>query len=228
MFISASKLKRRFRAKGRYYRIGLENGVEVPCRSTLEIFRKGYDIEGNKPNALFVMMNPGGSTTLGLAEGQEDGELYSHKSVDLAKKIKLTPLCDAKPDRTQYQVMRIMEHYNWNYVRVLNLSDIRDVDSADFIERYRAYDNSYFSIFSNVRYQERMGYLQDLDEKPIIAAWGISPDLEELALAAIECLPRNIKGLQGDSSYKYLHPLPRKWTEPRKWLQRFLEDVHLD
>lgn len=228
MFTSASKLKRNFKAKGRFYKIEIENGIEVPCRSTLEIFRKGSDIEIIKPNALFVMMNPGGSTTLGLDKEKEDGELYSYESLDLSEKIRLTPLYDAKPDRTQYQVMRIMDYYNWDYVRVLNLSDIREVTSSEFIQNYRKYNNLYLSIFSKVRDKERLSLLEDLDDKPIIVAWGVSPDLEELALSAIEGLKRQLKGIQGDSPYKYLHPLPRKWTEPRKWLVRFLEEVDLN
>jgi hypothetical protein len=228
MYIPASKLRCRFKAKGRFYRISINNSTEVLCRSTLEIFRRGFNIEMIKPNALFVMMNPGGSTTLGLAKGLENGELYADTSLELAEKIRLTPLCDANPDRTQYQVMRIMDHYNWNYVRVLNLSDIRDVNSGDFIQSFREYNNIYLSIFSKLRDQERLHLLEDLVSKPVIAAWGVSPDLEELALSAFKCLPPHIKGLQGDSSFKYLHPLPRKWSEPRKWLKRFLEEVHLN
>ena len=37
-----------------------------------------------------------------------------------------------QPDNAQYQVMSVMEHIGWNYVRVINLSDIRCPKSHEF------------------------------------------------------------------------------------------------
>ncbi|PYI51009.1 hypothetical protein [Paenibacillus flagellatus] len=228
MFIAAAKLKRRFLAKGRFYKIALDGGIEVRCRSVLDIIRKDYAWEENDPDALVVMMNPGSSTTIGLAQEQEDGGTYGHSQVDLAENIKATPWYDAIPDRTQYQVMRMMSHYGWDYVRVLNLGDIRDVDSDEFIRMVRQYDNPHFSIFSPDRDEERRALLEGLTDKPIVAAWGVSPALEELAVQAMRCLPGVVHGLKGEMDYQYFHPLPRKWGEPRKWLERFLQEVRFE
>jgi hypothetical protein len=226
MFIPASKLKRRYLARGRFYRIKYQSQIVIPCRSTLEIYARQYEHESLEPDAYVIMENPGGSESLEVSEGHIDGPLYLSTDMNLASQIHNTTLTKAKPDRTQYQVMRLMNIYNWNHVRVINLSDIRTTSSTNLIDLYEQLNDDHLSIFSDVRDSERIEKLQGIACKPVIAAWGTIDGLRDLANMAMSKLPDRIKGLPGNKPYKFLHPLPRKYGEPRKWLERFVNEVN--
>ncbi len=226
MFIPASTIKRRYIVKGRFYRVNYKNQNIIPCRSVLEILAREYEqLQSLEPDAFIVMENPGRSESLEISEGHMDGPLYLSTDTDLARHIQNTILTKAKPDRTQYQIMRLMNAYNWNHVRVINLSDIRTTNSNNMIELYAQLNDDHLSIFSSVRELERINICQGILNKPIITAWGTSDGLRELAILAMSKLPDHIKGLPGDKPYKFLHPLPRKYGEPRKWLERFINEV---
>jgi len=173
------------------------------------------------------MLNPGESKSLDEINGSIDGPLYCTASISIAEKIRSTPLTNAKPDRTQYQIMRLMNHFGWSYVRIINLSDIRNTTSGELIKQHQRHQNPYLSIFSDSRDIERSTWLINQESKPMVVAWGINSQFEELAMSAIRKLPSHIKGIQGDEPYKYFHPLPRKGGEARKWLERFLREVKL-
>lgn len=127
------------------------------------------------------MENPGGSESLEVSAGHIDGPLYLSTDMNLASQINNTALTKAKPDRTQYQVMRLMNFYNWNYVRVLNLSDIRTTSSTSLIDLYTQLNDDHLSIFSDVRNAERIHQLRGITYKPVIVAWGTSDGLRDLA-----------------------------------------------
>ncbi|WP_066057266.1 hypothetical protein [Robertmurraya korlensis] len=171
------------------------------------------------------MLNPGDSVSLEEIGGSIDGPLYSSESLTISDQIRNTPLTNAKPDRTQYQIMRLMNHYAWSYVRIINLSDIRNTISGDLIEDHQRLQVPYLSLFSDYRDTERTVWLQHQESKPIVVAWGVNPKLEEMANNAIQKLPIHIKGLQGDEPYQYFHPLPRKGGEARRWLERFIREI---
>ncbi|MDN4070904.1 DUF1643 domain-containing protein [Paenibacillus vini] len=225
MFIPASTLKRRYLVKGRFYRIKYQSQNIIRCRSTLEIFVRQNHVQSSfEPDAYVIMENPGGSESLEVTAGHIDGPIYLSTDVNLASQIERTPLTNAKPDRTQYQIMRLMSNYNWNHVRVLNLSDIRTTSSTDLIETYMELGDHHLSVFSDVRNSERSLKLQVSANKPVIAAWGTSEGLRHLAGMALSKLPDNVKGLQGNKPYKFLHPLP-KYGKPRQWLEDFINEV---
>ena len=79
------------------------------------------------PDSLVIMMNPGGSEP--MKKSVEN--LYTYKNINLlADSLKSgDDIVKTKPDRTQYQIMRIMEWQQWSHVRVINLSDIRNPKS---------------------------------------------------------------------------------------------------
>lgn len=226
IFNPPRQLRRQFHAKGRFYRLDL-NGYIIACRSTLEIFQNNIDIDDYFPDAYFTMLNPGESKSLEEIDGSIDGPLYSSDSITISEQIRNTPLTNAKPDRTQYQIMRLMNHYGWSYVRIINLSDIRNTTSGNLIEEHQRLQNPYLSVFSDCRDSERSTLLIDQESKPFVVAWGINPKLEEMAMSAVRKLPSHIKGLQGDEPYQYFHPLPRKGGEARRWLERFVREVKL-
>lgn len=131
-FIPADELKRKFGVFGHFYSVLVAPKNVVECRSMLEIVVSEYDpkttatLSSRKPDAVFIMMNPGSSRPL----TEVDNRIHAKAIHELP--ISLVP---TKPDTTQYQVMRVMHHCEWRHVRVLNLSDLRCPQSSVFNSR---------------------------------------------------------------------------------------------
>src|SRR5277367_4646709 len=106
-FIPAKKLKELYDVFGHFYSVKVAPNKVVDCRSVLEIMQKAHAPEqtsvltDRKPDAVFIMMNPGSSRPL----VEVDNRISAKAIHELP--ISLVP---TKPDTTQYQVMRIM-HY---------------------------------------------------------------------------------------------------------------------
>ncbi|RAP74378.1 hypothetical protein [Paenibacillus montanisoli] len=225
MFIDSNKLKRQYAAKGRFYQIGYQNGKNALCRSCLDIFSRNLDIDNQSPDAFIIMQNPGDSVSLEAIDNSFDGPIYRRTHPRLDQLIRQTPITMAKPDKTQYQVMRLMHHYGWNYARVLNLGDLRDTVSDSFIKKFLIINDRYLSIFSGVRNTELFNLIHTIDSKPTVVAWGVDRRLKSLAIQALGALPDHICGLSGDHEHLFYHPLPRKNEGPRKWLERFISEI---
>src|SRR6202042_3301860 len=124
-------------------------------RSVLEIVeadhvpKKKAAISDRRPDAVFIMMNPGSSRPL----NEVDNRIHAKAIHELS--ISLVP---TKPDTTQYQVMRVMHHCEWRHVRVLNLSDLRCTKSVKFFKQFKqleavaSFDSH--SVFSSRRKHE--------------------------------------------------------------------------
>ena len=115
----------------------------------------------NKPDLMVIMMNPGASEPV---DGNDDGR----KEVETI------------PDNTQYHIIEVMKHCNFNYARVINLSDLREADSKKFLPKIESLGKTY-SIFS------RKNDFNNLFEPnvPVICAWGVDEKLEPLIEEAI-------------------------------------------
>ncbi len=172
------------------------------------------------------MMNPGSSIPL-----EPINNAISEAGINRLA-ISLVP---TRPDTTQYQVMRVMHYCGWDHVRVLNISDMRDPKSGNFITRYRKVEESTgfqaHSIFSGERRDELRGKLLRKPEAPIVYAWGVSADLDPLIQ---RCLTR-ISGMPDRSDFagllkpgtdnKYFHPLPTLQKDKMKWVNNILEKM---
>lgn len=218
-FIPASDLKKIFDVFGHFY--SLKTSSETyQCRSSLEIVRKGTSPNGldtKKADAIFVMMNPGSSKPL----NEHLGSVV--KESDISKlNVSLVP---AKPDTTQYQLMRVMLNKDWKHVRVINLSDLRDPKSGSFIKVSNEYaekhKSSLHSIFSKTRSAELTRKLTRDTNAPIVLAWGVSDDLDPLIEPAISVLNNHkcITGLKKEGTdAKYYHPLPTLQKDKVAWV----------
>jgi hypothetical protein len=216
-FVPAATLKTYFRVHGHFYDVSLAS-LCISCRSVLEIvrhdFRSGH--HQGAPDAVVIMMNPGSSKPLrGEPEQLKRGQLPS-----IRKKLVST-----RPDTTQYQIMRVMHSCGWDYVRVLNLSDLREPKSANFARQYRSLesDQQYrqHSIFCDGRTRELTRALRRKPNAPIICAWGISPQLDPLIGQCTHAIRQHgaVVGLQkGDCSHRYFHPLPALQGDKRAWV----------
>ena len=224
-FIPADELKCKFSVFGHFYSVQVAPKRVVECRSVLEIVdtdhapKKMDDLSHRKPDAVFIMMNPGSSRPL----VEVNNRIHAKAIHELP--ISLVP---TKPDTTQYQVMRIMHYCEWQHVRVLNLSDLRCSKSGEFFKQFKGLEEELsfdaHSVFSDRRKDELASKL--IDGISVIRAWGVSPHLDPLI---DRCLARLIKtktvrGLMKEGATgKYLHPLPSLQTQQVEWVNRMVE-----
>jgi len=229
-FIPAADLKSTYEVLGHFYSIEFAPKSIVDCRSVLEIvdkelvLKKTATISDRKPDAVFVMMNPGSSKPLLPV----DHHVHTDSIYDLS-----TSLVPTKPDTTQYQVMRLMHYCDWRHVRVLNLSDLRCSKSNAFFKQYKALEVDGFdshSIFSKRRANELASKLKRHKAVPAIQAWGVSSELDLLIDRCTAKLGRSrtINGLLKEGTEnKYLHPLPSLQSQKLLWIDRMVEQFHI-
>ncbi len=226
-FIPANELKNKYGVFGHFYSIELARKKVVDCRSVLEIVEKSHAPENTsslssiKPDAVFIMMNPGSSRPLTEVSNRIHAEAIHELPISLVP---------TKPDTTQYQVMRLMHYCEWHHVRVLNLSDLRRTSSGKFFKKFKQLeDETTFdshSVFSARREHELALKLTKHKTIPVIRAWGVSGDLDPL----IErCISRTIKNkttrglLKDGTTDKYFHPLPSLQKQKLLWVSRMVE-----
>lgn len=224
-FIPAEELKSKFDVFGHFYSVQVAPKKFVECRSVLEIVeadhapKKTADLSRRKPDAAFIMMNPGSSRPL----TEVNNRIHAKAIHELP--VSLVP---TKPDTTQYQVMRLMHHCEWRHVRVLNLSDLRCSQSGVFFEQFMGLEDDFsfeaHSVFSDRRRDELA--LKLIDGFSVIRAWGVSPHLDPLIDRCMSKLieAKVVRGLLKDgTTQKYLHPLPSLQSQQVEWVNRMVE-----
>ena len=225
-FIPAAELKKTYDVFGHFYSVELASKEVVECRSVLEIASKDHtptdhsELSTLRPDAVFIMMNPGSSRPL--------VEVNNHIHARAIRKLPIS-LVPTKPDTTQYQVMRLMHFRGWRHVRVLNLSDLRSPKSAEFIKQFqRLEDEENFdshSVFSDARTGELSLKFPTSRKTPLVLAWGLSDKLNPLIDRCVSRLPRksNLMGLlEPGTTNKYRHPLPSLQRDKRAWLDKIV------
>lgn len=224
-FIPAEKLKSKFDVFGHFYSVQVGPKKCVECRSVLEIVetahapKKTAALSSRKPDAVFIMMNPGSSRPL----TEVDNRIHAKSIHELA--VSLVP---TKPDTTQYQVMRVMHYCEWRHVRVLNLSDLRCPQSAVFFKQFKGLEKDHLfdahSVFSDRRADELT--LKLPSGIPVIRAWGVSPHLGPLIGRCLSRLTKAklVRGLLKEgTTNKFLHPLPSLQSQKVEWINRMVE-----
>jgi len=233
-FLYADELKNIFTVYGSYYDLLPDDGKKIKCRNILEIFRRSYfnplpeplSLSSSQPDSIFVMMNPGSS------EPRQFG--FREPALDLPGdpgELSLLEMVFAKPDVTQYQVMRIMAEMKWDHVRVVNLSDIREPKSLKFFKQVKEFENNYsdvHTVFSQLRSEER-GRIFDLKEEksPVILGWGRDKSLLPLAEKALKFLEDfKTKGIVSPGHPElYSHPSPNLQKAKIEWLEDIFEQL---
>ncbi len=230
-FIPAKELKLNYGVYGHFYSVELDRGEVIHCRSVLEIASHSRapadcsELSAMRPDAVFIMMNPGSSKPLVEVDNQIRSRSISSLSISLVP---------TKPDTTQYQVMRLMHVRGWEHVRVLNLSDLRNAKSAEFVKLYRRLEEEWnyesHSIFTDAREEELSWKLPRSRTIPLVLAWGISDKLTPLIDRCLSRLPRlnKIVGLlEPGTANKYRHPLPSLQKDQQHWLQRIVRQCEV-
>lgn len=219
-FLYAKELKQKYQVFGHFYDLTICD-TTLNCRNILEI-RRNKTLE-EIPDIIVIMMNPGSSKPL------DEKHIVKNYTFEGYLKEKNFTLIPTKPDSAQYQIMRLMELNNWNLVRILNLSDLRNGNSSNFKKEFKkALDvdtSSPHCITHPKRKKELKNALISKTNK-IIAAWG---EVKELENSAKEILSLKIEaiGISRDNPIYFQYASPY-YKEPKiKWLveiQKLLSD----
>lgn len=225
MWVEQAILEDKYACYGHFYSI-IVGDKEYCCRGVLEIVNASLDFDdpnclsGRTPDATVIMMNPGSSKPVVPQNIQID--LNDVCSMD-------TELVLACPDRTQFQIMRIMEFKKWQHIRILNLSDLRDPNSGSFYEYFPRVESEtgrdVHSIFSKERSAELKRKLSQ--DRQIISAWGVSSKLDALIGKCLNGTRSSFIGVKKENSTnKYYHPLLQgKPMTQKEWLLKVCEEL---
>lgn len=151
---------------------------------------------------MVVMMNPGSSYPL---DGV-DNNCVASKAV---------------PDRTQEQIMKVMNNCNYEYARILNLSDLRTPKSKYLYEFIKTGESNglHHSIFCDERKTDLNSLL--INNVPIIYGWGVNEALTDLAESAFNRInhPNPVGMKKAGTIYAYYHPLPQVHKKQIEWVK---------
>lgn len=231
-FIKAADLKQKYAIYGNFYQRKIDSETMISGRNILEIVAHDIcplmakDIDIMLPDAIMVMMNPGSSQPL---EGIEHLKPLG-KNEQITQNLVVT-----KPDTTQYQVMRLMHYLNWQHVRVINLSDLREAKSPLFIKKFMWLEAEFgfdvHSIFAAKRKDELARVLKRKDGAPIVNGWGVSEKLNALIERALPALPAAAQmfGIAKPElvPLKYFHPLPTLQRDKNLWVENIVKQLTL-
>lgn len=217
--------EKQVRRYGHFYSVLVAPKKRVECRSVLEIVETAHApknmaaLSSRKPDAVFIMMNPGSSRPLAVVNNRIDAKAINDLTVSLVP---------TKPDTTQYQVMRVMHYCEWRHVRVLNLSDLRCPQSSVFFKQFKGLEEDHLfdahSVFSDRRADELA--LKLTSGIPVIRAWGVSPNLDPLIDRCLSKLTnaKLVRGLLKEgTTNKFFHPLPSLQSQKVEWINRMVE-----
>ncbi len=214
-FIYAEKLKEMFDVFGHFYDLKIGNEIFC-CRSLLEIVSSEIKyLSKGLPDSVVIMMNPGSSRPL---DKKYSPHLFSTDEI-FSKNWK-KEIIPTRPDNAQYQIMRLMLLNDWKYLKVLNLSDLRNGNSGEFkkeFERASAINPSNPHCIVHIkRRNELKNEIRTKTNNPVIAAWS---SVEVLKNSAEEILKtsKNIIGLKLDHPW-YKYPSPYIKEQKLNWL----------
>lgn len=210
MYISAKKSKEIFNVWGSFYTAGKQSYRNALDMATKDILPE--DLTRRSTDAIIIMLNPGSSEPL------------NPKMIQRKRGIRFTL---TKPDQAQYQIMSLMHHMNWNHVRVLNLSDLREPRSKDFLTKLKNGKLAQnHSIFCTQREQEFKELYQLKKSGSTVLAWTFNLEITDLAKLALK---KNLIGPCGiqhlDLNYLYRYPSPPNFHKKREWLQNIIKQI---
>jgi hypothetical protein len=184
----------KFEIVGHFYELS-----SLKCRRYLNIKRVGSNL--SQPDIMVVMMNPGSSYPLDCIDNNNVPS-------------------EACPDPTQNQIMAVMNRADFDFARVLNLSDVRHPSSNEFYKFLNS--SSANSIPHSIFHQSRCKEFLTLFRQgvPVIYGWGVNSNLEKLARVAINRVSENnpIGIRKNGIEWAYYHPLPRVYTKQVEWV----------
>ena len=218
-FILADELKKVFDVYGHFYNLKLSNSL-LKCRSILNIKRKEKPTE--MPDIIVIMMNPGSSVPL---DKSYKPKTFSKEEYFEIKKKEIIP---TRPDNAQYQIMRLMETNNWDFVRILNLSDLRNGNSGKFQTEFRTaakLDKTNPHCLTHIRRKEELADCIISKSGYIIAAWGDIAELNDSANSILN-MEGKIIGLRKEKKPNFRYASPYMKKQKIEWLTKIQKEIN--
>ena len=147
-------------------------------------------------------MNPGSSKPL-----DEKHVVKNYRFEGYLKEKNFT-LIPTKPDSAQYQIMRLMELNNWNFVRILNLSDLRNGNSSNFKKEFKKALDIDTSSPHCITHPKRKQELKNALISPSLIRFSISGFAQYFTLSPIPSLLAQTDHLLFESCGEFLCFLP--------------------
>ena len=217
-FIPAKELKESFDVYGHFYNLRLSNSI-FKCRSILEIKRK--KTEDKIADIIVIMINPGSSAPL--------NKLYAPLTYSPKQyfKLKQKEVIATKPDNAQYQIMRLMEKNKWNFVRIINLSDLRNGNSNKFKSEFKnaaEIDQNHPHCITHEERKKELFTAINSKSNKVIAAWG---NIAELHDSANKLLRMNLEiiGLRKAHKHEYRYASPYLKKQKIEWLTEIQKQI---
>lgn len=210
---------------------------EVELRHCLSIELKGSNVSKN--DLTVIMMNPGSASPA----KESEKEVVSTDPTDIIKKLMEQPIPNctlsyATEDPTIKQIIRVMEKYSFNQTTIINLSDIKNPESTNFINYIKdknvktIEDEALHSIFST---KNRKALNIVLSNSPkVLLAWGVSPRIKGLQEEAYNILKMlqekynfTLYGLphKEKKRFGFYHPLPQEVEKQQEWIEQQLNSI---
>ncbi len=213
--LNSTELNERYEVIGIFKELSV-GGRLIRTRPEAFICKKGIayrDMADQKADAVMIMLNPGSCSPV------------SEELFDGWKK--------AKPDSTQYQLMRLMEEQRWEKLTILNLSDLCEGNSKEFEvlvktceregvahSRFLANPSEWKKIISSANV--------------LLYGWGASPNARRMANSYGLLDVENILVSYGkqpiaawDKTKKYpRHPFPRILVKCEEWLSDMVASIN--
>lgn len=157
-------LRDRFTVWGKFEEVTVVNNL-VYMLAEARIFRRSaansLDTEKRRANAVMVIFNPGNCKPIA---GTQVGDWT-----------------EAKPDKTQFQLMRLMERMIWDEVVIVNLSDFCEGNAEKLNALVNGYEHAgkVYSRFANDPVSEWINVISSADR--LLYGWGAKPLAKEMA-----------------------------------------------
>lgn len=135
-------------------------------------------------------------------------------------------LIPTKTDPTQMQIIEIMIRKNIDFVRVINLSDLREPKSCIF---YSKINHSRRDCTHSIFDESRKHDLQEIfvEDVPVIFAWGVNSSLDRLTQLAVDTLKINNPLGMLKNKNKYYHARPRTVKKQKEWINYILDQMRI-
>ena len=214
----------RFSVWAHFYRLKLGSWM-IDCRSRAEILRiSNHSMPDSRflaeavPDLVFILLNPGS------CQPNDVDRAPAHRQPD-QEQIFGNP-SQTLPDRTQLQLMQLLDMLHLNHGRLLNLSDICESCSVRFAKTLRLVqshrEGHSHSIFSSSRRASLQPHLHSRFGLAVVG-WGARCACLDLATRCLEQLAQQGVNVVGQphahNPIGYYHPLPRSQSARDEWLR---------
>ncbi|MGE6487427.1 hypothetical protein [Paenisporosarcina sp. NPDC076898] len=210
--VSEAVLKEKYIVWGQFFQLTIANDCAwMRPEARIERRQNTSTINSKKQrtDAVIVMLNPGSCKPI---IGSQFGEWT-----------------EAMPDKTQFQLMRLMEHMSWNEIKIVNLSDVCEGNSNEFSGLLKKCKDAgvVHSRFANDSVSEWSKVISSADR--LLYGWGEKPEAKKMANAYGLLDLDTMLTTYGKKPIAVWHPVKGYPKHPYPWIpercEAWLEDM---